>query len=485
MGAKIGILNELSKILTQNEKRDEGVLHFSKQFKIEHLLKSFSAVKKQGYSLMLILVALILSRLGGLSVYAVQKTGNLQMDDNTIYRLMNNQLIDWHSILLLFAKQFLKCVSSKCETDEKSIKCFVLDDTDIEKSGKTFEGISKIFSHKEHIYLFGFKLLLLCYWDGKSLIPCSLSLHRENKKKDYGLNTKQQKRQFSKKRNEEGYFQERYADLDKEKPFVALRMLKRCVQRGILGSYVLMDSWFITDLMLKEIRKIRNGILHVVGMCKMDNRKFEVDGKELNSQTIIKKNENNSRKVHSCNKYKSRYFVVFANYKGTPVKLFYIRYKNSKYWTLLLTTDLSLSFVKAMQLYQIRWSIEVLFKECKQYLRLGKSQNTDFCGQIADATLTMITYTILSLYKRFDAYETLGALFRNTQKEMLEKTLCERIEIVILKILSDLLEILSIDVEKTLYDLTSSEKAGKEIIILLNTVKQFDSDLKKSNEKVT
>ena len=49
-----------------------------------------------------------------------------------------------------------------------------------------------------------------------------------------------------------------------------------------------------------------------------------------------------------------------------------------------------------MELYQIRWSIEVLYRECKQYLRLGKAQNTDFGGQIADATLTMITYTILS-----------------------------------------------------------------------------------------
>ena len=170
-----------------------------------------------------------------------------------------------------------------------------------------------------------------------------------------------------------------------------------------------------------------------------------------------------------------------CSYKGTPVKLFYIKYKNAKDWTLLLTTDLSLSFVKAMELYQIRWSIEVLFKESKQYLRLGKSQNTDFCGQIADATLTMITYTILTLYKRFQAYETLGALFRDTQKEMLEKTLCQRIEMVILKILCDLLEFLCIDIEQTLYRLTSSEKASDEIIILLNAVNQLDSSFVKSN----
>jgi hypothetical protein len=475
MSAKIGILNELSTILIKKEKTDKGVLDFSKQFKIGRLLKPFSDVKKQGFSLMTILVALILSRLGGLSVYAAQKTGNLQMDDNTIYRLMNNKLIDWKSILLSFAKQFLNCVSSKGEIDTKAIRCFVIDDTDIEKSGKTFEGLSKIYSHKEHRSLFGFKLLLLCFWDGKSLIPCGLSLHREHKKYEYGLSKKQQERQFTKKRNDKGYFQERYHELDEDKLNVAIKMLKRCVERGILGSYVLMDSWFVNDFMLQEIRKIRGGILHVVGMCKMDRRKFIVGGKERNSQTIINMNENDSKKVRSCTKYKSRYFVVEANYKGTPVKLFYIKYKKSKNWTVLLTTDLSLSFVKTMELYQIRWSIEVLYKECKQYLRLGKSQNTDFCGQIADATLTMITYTILSLYKRFESYETLGALFRHTQKEMLEKTLYERIEVMILKILGDLLETLCIDVEETLYRLTSSDKAAKEIIIMLDAVNQFNN----------
>jgi hypothetical protein len=424
-------------------------------------------------------VALILSRLGGLSIYAAQKTGNLQMDDNTIYRLMNNQLIDWKSILLCFAKQFLNCVASKGQVDEKSVRCFVIDDTDIEKCGKTFEGISKIYSHKEHRSIFGFKLLVLCYWDGKSLIPCGLSLHREHKKYQYGLSEKQQKRQFTKKRTHQGHFHERYAELDKDKPSVAIEMLKRCVRRGIVGSHVLMDSWFVNDFMIQQIRKIRNGILHVVGMCKMDKRKFTVEGKELNSQTIIKMNENDSRRVRSCNKYKSRYFVVNAKYKGMPVKLFYIKYKRAKNWTLLLTTDLSLSFVKTMELYQIRWSIEVLYKECKQYLRLGKSQNTDFCGQIADATLTMITYTILSLHKRFESYETLGALFRETQKEMLEKTLYQRIEVVLLKILSELLEILSIDIQETLYRLTSSDKAAKEVIVMLNAVNQLNHDSEK------
>jgi DNA topoisomerase VI subunit B len=82
---------------------------------------------------------------------------------------------------------------------------------------------------------------------------------------------------------------------------------------------------------------------------------------------------------------------------------------------------------------------------------------------------------ILTLYKRFQAYETLGALFRDTQKEMLEKTLCERIEMVILKILHELLEYLCIDVQQTLYQLTSTDRAAKNIITLLNAVNQFDN----------
>jgi hypothetical protein len=479
MSAKLDILDELRNILTRKEGLDEGVLTFSKQFKIGQLLKSYGEVKKQGYSLMSILIVLILVRFGGLSVYAAQKTGNLKMDDNPIYSLMNNELVDWRSILLSFARQFLRCVSTKGEADEKAVRCFVIDDTDIEKRGRTFEGVSKIYSHKDHRYLFGFKLLLVCYWDGKSLIPCSLSLHRESKKKNYGLTDKQQERQFTKKReNGKGYFQERYDELDEEKSSVAIRMLKRCVKRGILGSYVLMDSWFITDFMLKEIRKIRQGILHVVGICKMDKRKFEFGGKERNSQTIIAMNEKDSSRVHSCNKFKSRYFVVIAHYRGMPVKLFYLKYKNAKNWTILLTTDLSLSFVKTMNLYRIRWSIEVLIRESKQYLRLGKSQNTDFYGQIADATVTMITYTILALNKRFESYETMGALFRDTKNVMLEKTLCERIELVILKILHDLLEILCIDVEATLHQLMSSEKANRDVTIILSAVNQLNNNPK-------
>jgi hypothetical protein len=138
MGTKISKLSEITPLLTTKENIDEGVLGFSKQFKIGHLLRPFAQYKRQGYPLISILLAMILSRLGGLSLYAMQKTGQAKMDDNTMYRLMNNPAISWRSMLLSFARQFLRCVRTKGEDNGKE-KCFILDDTDIPKTGKTIE----------------------------------------------------------------------------------------------------------------------------------------------------------------------------------------------------------------------------------------------------------------------------------------------------------------------------------------------------------
>jgi hypothetical protein len=95
---------------------------------------------------------------------------------------------------------------------------------------------------------------------------------------------------------------------------------------------------------------------------------------------------------------------------------------------------------------------------------------TDFYGQIADASLTLITYIILTLYKRFEAYETLGSLFRETQADLLEKTLCERIAMVFIKIVTDLLEIFDLDVNETISRIIASNDADKNTIIILNAI---------------
>ena len=93
------------------------------------------------------------------------------------YDLLSRSLINWRLLLYNVVKRFKKLNLNRSEDDEgnKAIKCFIGDDSDIEKRGRKFEGISRIFNHVIHRHILGFKLLVLGLWDGKSFIPVDFS----------------------------------------------------------------------------------------------------------------------------------------------------------------------------------------------------------------------------------------------------------------------------------------------------------------------
>ncbi len=219
----------------------------------------------------------------------------------------------------------------------------------------------------------------------------------------------------------------------------------------------------------------------MLGMCKVDNRKYTLDRKELNAHQLIIKYER--KRGRYSRKFKSYYIPLVVDYKGETVRLFLIKYRGSKKWTLLLTSNLAISFTQAIELYQIRWSIEVLFKECKQYLRLGRSQNTDFDGQIADATLTLVTYTILALQKRFGSYETMGVLFRGIQQELLELTLWERLIRQVIKMVMKLIEVLDVDPEEIIEKLIKSDETSRKLMFILSALTDGGGDNYQNNIK--
>jgi len=88
-----------------------------------------------------------------------------------------------------------------------------------------------------------------------------------------------------------------------------------------------------------------------------------------------------------------------------------------------------------IDVYNIRWSIEVFFKEAKQLLGLGKSQSTNFDGHVAQTTITMIQYLMLSFKYRIKAYETINGLFKDVKQDYIEHKLNERLMSVIIEIL--------------------------------------------------
>jgi hypothetical protein len=203
MASKIGNLSELDNVLCNFEKTNKGVLSFIPAFGLGRLLCKFNAFKSKGFSVSILLLTLILLRLKGESINRMSESlfGFLpKVDDNTLYRIINNPMIDWRRLLLGFAKQFKKQVESKGDPHE-GFSCFIVDDTDLPKTGKTFEFISRIFNHVNKTYQLGYKLLLLAWWDGKSLVSCDFSLHREaGRSGNYGLSVKERKNLFGKKK---------------------------------------------------------------------------------------------------------------------------------------------------------------------------------------------------------------------------------------------------------------------------------------------
>jgi nicotinamidase-related amidase len=329
-----------------------------------------------------------------------------------IIRFKNLEAINWRGILWFFARQFIKL--SKKENGGKSPRCLIFDDSVLQKSGKFIERISRVWDHVTGRCVLGYKLLVAVYWDGSSCIPVDYSIHREKgKKKDmpFGLKKKVMKNQFRKARNHSSSAYERIKETDVSKIASMVAMLKRALRNKLEVDYVLMDSWFTCWEVVSLIIK-RKG-LHLIGMYKGAKTKFDYMGKSLTYSQVRNELGNPIR----CRRLGYYYKQAIVQWNGKQVRLFFSKQGKNGKWKTFMSTNTSLSFIEMVKIYQLRWCIEVFFKESKQLFGLGKCQSTDFDAQIADTTMVMIRYMMASLKYRFDNYESKGAIFEQTKEK--------------------------------------------------------------------
>lgn len=270
------------------------------------------------------------------------------------------------------------------------------------------------------------------YWNGCLFIPVDFSFHRENKEnkiKKYGLSKKEYKQQKKTKRDKKLPVLKRYKELNAKKSEMVVEMFKRINKRKIDVEYILLDSWFTSMSLIKKLLKV-NKQVHLLGMYKY-NSKLNIEGKE-NSINQLRKNAGKASRARSLNLY---YHQFVGELDGVKVKVFISKRGKRGAWHTILTTDTKLNFTKAMEIYSIRWTIEVFFKETKQLLGLGKCQSTNFDVQVAQTTIIMMQYLLISLKHRMEAYETIGGIFKNIKQDYIEHTLNKRLMLVIAEIL--------------------------------------------------
>ena len=60
------------------------------------------------------------------------------------YRFKNMQIIPWRKLLLNFVKRFVVIVEKKTETINEGKRCLIIDDSLLDKTGKTIEFAGKL-----------------------------------------------------------------------------------------------------------------------------------------------------------------------------------------------------------------------------------------------------------------------------------------------------------------------------------------------------
>ena len=282
MTAKLEKIHEMYKLLNEKERVNHDILDTFGRFGLSQTLRRLGLEKQQGISALQLIISLCLFRFNGESIFGMYRKdfhALVETGKNCYYRMLNRESMDWRILLLRMCVRFFAILRKEHAEETEQSHCYIIDDTTLEKTGVSIEGISRVFDHVKHKYALGFKELVLAYFDGRTTIPVDFSLHREKgKKKNYGLSDEEREGQFSKKRDYKNPDHARYKELDMKKTDSAVAMMQRAWKAGLRAAYALCDSWFTCEEFIHAVRAIGDGSVHFLGMGKMDNKKYYVRG---------------------------------------------------------------------------------------------------------------------------------------------------------------------------------------------------------------
>jgi len=202
---------------------------------------------------------------------------------------------------------------------------------------------------------------------------------------------------------------------DMTKPELLALAVRRAIRSGFEANYFLADAWFGNK---STIRLTEENSMTAILRMKKNTMKYRYttfkNGKKQQQlltavelfQKVVRKQWD--KIPGTC--YQAKTINVelnLAQKKSDPdywitVRLQFVRgTDDSKQqagkhdWALFLCTDSTLSPQKILEIYALRWGIEVYFKEGKQNLGLLKEQTITFTSHLASISLTAIRYLML------------------------------------------------------------------------------------------
>lgn len=367
----------------------------------------------------------------------IVKNENIDFNKSVAYDLLNNSRYNWrlflYKIVSVIINTFFKPLSSENRGD-----VLILDDTSYPRNrSKKVELLARVFDHVSHKYFKGFRILSLCWSDGRSLMPVDFALLSSSKQSNryQEINEKIDKRSCGYRRRKEA--------VSKSTELI-VPMVKRALKSGVKAKYLLMDSWFGFPSIITSV----SGLINVICMVKHIKTVFYYQSGE--SYTL------------SCLYHKTKKRRGKAAIKGSQIvdikqgeesikaKIVFVKNRNKKReWLAILSTDVQLSDEEIVRMYGKRWDIEVFFKMMKQCLNLnGEIELRSFDGMIAHITIVMLRYIFLSVEQRNAGDDrTFGGVFREMTDEMEDISFLEALMRIISLVFEEIKKIQDISKE--------------------------------------
>ena len=354
---------------------------------IAGLLRKSNIFKEKGHSVFSVFRTLLLMVFHGCSLYEFlrSKKGESAYDDNTYYRFLDNAHFNWQRFLLLLSAKVICYMDTLTKPDR--VRAFVLDDSVIPyQRSKKRELLSWVHDHVIHKSVKGFAMLTLGWTDGFSFIPAGFAM-MASAKEEKRINAPKDgidKRSRGWKCRMEAVMQ---------KPQAAVLLIRNALKAGIPADYVLMDTWFTNEPLIKDI--LGKG-LDVIGMLKKGNQQYWYKNRlHTSAGLVLPAFRRNTGSILGS-------IVVQTKNNKIPVKIVYVRNRNNynEYIT-ILSTDCSLSDHEIVRIYGARWNIELFFRTSKSLLNLGKdSQSLSYDALVGSTTIVCTRFIILELLRR-------------------------------------------------------------------------------------
>lgn len=312
---------------------------------------------------------------------------------SVLYDFLGREDIHWRGL----ASELAWKVYQANELGPCSQRAFVVDDTSQARAGRKVEGTSCYFDHTEGRTRKGHQVLHLGLAGEKGFLPLEAQIVMGEK----GRIDKPKDKPFKDQRSAAARDLRRAAEQTKHGLF--RQMLQRALRAGFGAAFVLADAWFgckeniacCLEKNLTAIFQMKRGLLA-----------YRYHGRDYTAYQLYGLVRRRMRAANRRTRFKTASLIVSLNLETDPrqparrveVRLVFsapVRAASADTWVVFLCTNTKLSEAKVLEVYALRWSIEVYFKEIKQHLGFLKEQSGRYQVAYASVHLAALRYLLL------------------------------------------------------------------------------------------